>query len=29
LYPIPIEWLEDADRSMAETVSAWGEQEVK
>ncbi len=29
LFPIPVEWLEDADRSMAETVSAWGEQEVK
>lgn len=29
LFPIPIEWLQDADRSMAETVSSWAEQEVK
>jgi alkylation response protein AidB-like acyl-CoA dehydrogenase len=29
LFPIPIEWLEDADRSMAETVSTWAEQEVR
>ena len=28
LFPVPIEWIQDADRSMAETVSTWAEQEV-
>lgn len=29
LFPVPIEWIQDSDRSMAETVSSWAEQEVK
>ena len=28
LFPVPNEWLQDSDRSMAETVSDWAEQEV-
>jgi alkylation response protein AidB-like acyl-CoA dehydrogenase len=29
LFPIPIEWLQDADRAITETVSSWAEQEVR
>lgn len=29
LFPVPTEWLADSDRSMAQTVAAWAEQEVK
>lgn len=29
LFPIPLEWLRESDRSMAETVSAWAGREVK
>ncbi|HEY5531822.1 MAG TPA: acyl-CoA dehydrogenase family protein [Candidatus Anoxymicrobiaceae bacterium] len=29
LFPIPIEWVQDVDESMADTVSSWAEQEVK
>jgi acyl-CoA dehydrogenase len=29
LFPVPVEWIQDADKSMADTVSTWAEQEVK
>jgi alkylation response protein AidB-like acyl-CoA dehydrogenase len=28
LFPLPDEWIQESDRSMAETVSSWAEQEV-
>ena len=29
LFPVPTEWVGDADLSLAETLAAWGEREVK
>jgi alkylation response protein AidB-like acyl-CoA dehydrogenase len=29
LFPVPVEWIQDADRSITDTVSTWAEQEVK
>lgn len=29
IFPIPIEWLQDSDVAIAESVASWGEQEVR